>query len=287
MTSASEHSEKPRFTTADIRGAKGRTYPLVCLTAYTAPMAEALDPYCDLLLVGDSVGTVLYGFENTLGVDLEMMIRHGQAVMRRAKKACVVVDMPFGTYEESPEQAYRNATRVMRETSCDAVKLEGGVDLAETIKYLTARKIPVMGHIGLMPQSVLKDGGYKVKGKTRESEMQLLEDAEAVQEAGAFALVLEGTVDDVSALITSSIDIPVIGIGASVACDGQILVSEDMLGMHGGHIPKFVKQYAKVNDIIKDAVQGYRTDVRARAFPSDEFLYHRPQAVDNNKKKHA
>ncbi|MEM7679526.1 MAG: 3-methyl-2-oxobutanoate hydroxymethyltransferase, partial [Pseudomonadota bacterium] len=246
MTTPSKHSQKARFTTADIQAAKGRSEPLVCLTAYTAPMADHLDEYCDLMLVGDSVGMVLYGMDNTLQVDLDMMIRHGQAVMRRAKNACVVVDMPFGSYEESPEQAYRNAAKVMRETNCDAIKLEGGVDMAETIKYLTSRKIPVMGHIGLMPQSVVKDGGYKVKGKTKASEAQLLEDARAIEDAGVFAFVLEGTVDDVSAKVTQASGVPVIGIGASVACDGQILVTEDMLGMTDGHIPKFVKQYAKL-----------------------------------------
>lgn len=272
-------------TVADIRGAKGAAKPLVCLTAYTAPMAARLDPYCDLLLVGDSIGMALYGMDNTLQVDLEMMVRHGQAVMRRAETACVVVDMPFGTYEESPEQAYRNAARIIRETGADAVKLEGGVDMADTIKYLTSRKIPVMGHIGLMPQSVIKEGGYKVKGKTAESEAALLDDARAIEAAGAFALVLEGTVEDASDNITKAVGIPVIGIGASAACDGQVLVTEDMLGLLDGHVPKFAKQYAQLGTEIENAAAQYQKEVQERSFPSAEYLYHRPKVVSSDKKK--
>lgn len=279
MTRASK-----RMTVGDIQAQKGQDTPLVCLTAYTAPMAASLDPYCDLLLVGDSIGMALYGMDNTLQVDIEMMVRHGQAVMRRAETACVVIDMPFGTYEESPEQAYRNAAHIMRETGADAVKLEGGVDMAETIAYLVKRKIPVMGHIGLMPQSVLKEGGYRVKGKTADSETALLEDARAVEDAGVFSFVLEGTVDDVSESITKSVSVPVIGIGASAACDGQILVTEDMLGMLDGHTPKFVKQYAQIGEVIEQAVKTYRDEVQARSFPSDEYLYHRPRVVSQNKK---
>ncbi len=277
-----------RTNIVDIRESKGRAAPLVCLTAYSAPMAASLDPHCDLLLVGDSVGMAFYGMDNTLGVDLEMMVRHGQAVMRCAETACVIVDMPFGTYEESPAQAYRNAAHIMRETGCDGVKLEGGVELASTIEYLVQRKIPVMGHIGLMPQSVLKEGGYRVKGKTAQSEADLLADAHAVEKAGAFSFVLEGTVEDVSDSITKSVSIPVIGIGASAACDGQILVTEDMLGMLSsmaeGHTPKFVKHYAQVGDVIEAAAKAYATEVQARAFPSDEYLYHRPQLVSVKKK---
>lgn len=270
------------ITIKDIQARKGGT-PIVCLTAYTASMASWLDPHCDLLLVGDSVGTVLYGFDNTLSVDLEMMIRHGQAVMRRAKQACVVVDLPYGTYEDSAEQAYESAKRVMVETGCDAVKLEGGVNLADTIAYLVGRDIPVMGHIGLMPQSVEKEGGYKIKGKSEEGAQQLLADAKAVAAAGAFSIVLEGTVVDVSEDITKAVDVPIIGIGASPACDGQVLVIDDMLGLHQDHIPKFVKQYASLGQEIEKAAKSYAEEVRARVFPAQEHVYKRAgQATERN-----
>lgn len=268
-----------RTTIADIRARKSQAEPLVCLTAYTAPMAARLDPWCDLLLVGDSIGMALYGMDNTLQVDLEMMVRHGQAVMRRAETACVVIDMPFGTYEESPEQAYRNAAHIMRETNCDGVKLEGGQDMAPTIEYLVSRKIPVMGHIGLMPQSVLKEGGYRVKGKTAESEAEVMADARAIEEAGAFAFVLEATIEDVARRVTNSVNIPVIGIGASNACDGQILVTEDMLGLLDGHTPRFVKQYAQLGEKIEEAARAYRQDVQARQFPDAQHTYSRPRLV--------
>ncbi len=266
-----------RKTTTDISTHKNRPEPLVCLTAYTTPMASILDSHADLLLVGDSIGMVMYGMENTLGVDLEMMIRHGQAVMRGAAKSCVIVDMPYGTYENSPAQALESAARIMKETGCGGVKLEGGTDMATTIAHLVQNGIPVMGHIGLQPQSVIKDGGYKVKGRTAEQEEQLLNDAHAVEAAGAFSLVLEGTVEDVSTRITRNISIPVIGIGASAECDGQILVSEDMLGLSVGHIAKFVKQYSTLNKDVESAVQAYAADVRARKFPSSDHTYNRLQ----------
>ncbi len=275
--------ENKRITIPEIAAHKGRAEPLVCLTAYTTPMARILDPHVDLLLVGDSLGMVLYGMENTLGVDLEMMINHGKAVMRGVEKSCVIVDMPFGSYEESPEHAYRNAMRVMKETGCDGIKLEGGTDMAETIKYLTARNIPVMGHIGLQPQSVLKDGGYKVKGRTNHEISSLLDDARAVEESGAFAVVIEGTVEDVAAEITRSTNIPTIGIGASPDCDGQILVTEDMIGLLEGPSAKFVKEYTNVKDDIAAAVSGYAGEVRSRKFPSTEQTYTRPKAVDVKK----
>ena len=273
-----------RITPPDIQAAKGRNAPLVCLTAYTAPMAQALDPHVDLLLVGDSLGMALYGMDNTLGVDLEMMIRHGQAVMRGVSKACVIVDMPFGSYEESTAQAYRNAARLMKETGCDGVKLEGGVDMEETIKHLTAHNIPVMAHIGLQPQSVVKEGGYKIKGRTAESEAQLMEDARAIARAGAFSVVVEGTVEDVAARLSKAIAVPTIGIGASAACDGQILVTEDMIGAHDGHIPKFVKQYAQVFDTVSAAAEDYAAEVKSRAFPAAAHLYTRPHLVKGQKK---
>ncbi|GJL85962.1 MAG: 3-methyl-2-oxobutanoate hydroxymethyltransferase [Micavibrio sp.] len=275
--------ENKRITIPEIAGHKGRTEPLVCLTAYTTPMAKILDPYVDLLLVGDSLGMVLYGMENTLGVDLEMMIRHGQAVMRGVEKSCVIVDMPFGSYEESPESAYRNAMRVMKETGCDGIKLEGGTDMADTIKYLTARNIPVMAHIGLQPQSVLKDGGYKVKGRQAVEAQKILEDARAIESAGAFAVVIEGTVEDVAAEITQSINIPTIGIGASPACDGQILVTEDMIGLLEGPSPKFVKEYTNIRKDIAAAAAAYAGEVRNRKFPATEQTYTRPKAVPAKK----
>ncbi len=275
-----------RLNIPEIRARKGSTQPLVCLTAYTTPMTRILDRHADLLLVGDSLGNVLYGLDNTLAVDLETMIRHGQAVMRGVKNACVVIDMPFGTYEESPELAYRNVTRVMKETGCDAVKLEGGETMAATIHYLTARNIPVMAHIGLLPQSVLKDGGYKIKGKTVADEARLLADAKAIEKAGAFAVVIEGTVEEVSTKITKSISIPTIGIGASAACDGQVLVIDDMVGMLE-HTPKFVKKYANLADEIDKAAAAYAADVRTRAFPAAEHTYSRPCVVGTDKDKAA
>ena len=264
----------PRISIPDIKARKHGT-PLVCLTAYTTPMARILDPHADLLLVGDSIGNVLYGMENTLAVDLEMMIRHGQAVMRANPRACVIIDMPFGTYEESPEQAYRNAMRVMKETGADGIKLEGGQAMEATIAYLSARNIPVMAHIGLQPQSVIKDGGYKVKGKTLDDEERLLQDAKAIERAGAFSVVIEGTVEPVAQKMTKAISIPTIGIGASAACDGQILVTEDMLGMTP-RAPKFVKQYADIAGMISTATAQYAAEVKTRSFPSAEYTYKRP-----------
>lgn len=269
--------EKSRITVPEIRAMKGGA-PIVCLTAYTAPIAKILDAHVDLLLVGDSIGNVLYGMENTLAVDLETMIRHGQAVVRASANACIVIDMPFGSYEESPEQAYRNAMRIMKETGCDAVKLEGGQDMAATISYLVARNIPVMAHIGLQPQSVLKDGGYKIKGRTSEEETRLLNDAKAVEKSGAFAVVIEGTIEDVAVKITKSLSIPTIGIGASSQCDGQVLVIDDMLGL-SARVPKFVRKYANLADTIESAAASYAQDVRARKFPSEEHVYTRPRPV--------
>lgn len=281
---ATHSQETDRIKIPEIKAHKNREAALVCLTAYTHPMAQILDKHAQLLLVGDSIGMVLYGMENTLGVDLDMMIRHGQAVMRGVTKACVIVDMPFGSYEESPEQAWRNASRIMRETGCDGVKLEGGQDMAATIAYLTSRNIPVMAHIGLQPQSVLKDGGYKIKGRQSEEAERIIHDAKAVEKAGAFAVVVEGTIDDLATEITKTIGIPTIGIGASAACDGQILVSEDLLGMLLGHTPKFVKKYAHIADDIDKAVASYAAEVKARQFPGCEHLYSRPKAVKDQKK---
>ena len=247
--------------------------PLVCLTAYTAPMAKSLAPYVDLLLVGDSVGTVLYGMENTTGVTLDMMIAHGRAVMRSAPNAPVIIDMPYGTYEESAAVALTNARHIIEEIGADGVKLEGGHDMRMQISAITGAGIPVMGHIGLQPQSVEKEGGYKIKGKTEEQIQNLIHDAKAIEEAGVFAFVLEGTIASAAHEISTATNVPCIGIGASEQCDGQILVSEDMLGLHHGHRPKFVHEYSVLRDNIATAARSYAQDVRSRAFPRDENLY--------------
>jgi 3-methyl-2-oxobutanoate hydroxymethyltransferase len=260
-----------RVTVPDIRGHKGRS-PIVCLTCYHAHTARLLDEHVDLMLVGDSVGMVMHGMETTLGVTLEMMILHGKAVMRGSRHALVVVDMPFGSYEESPSIAFRNASRVIQETGCSGVKLEGGARMAETIGYLTQRGIPVMSHIGLMPQMIQIFGGFKTQGRTEAEWPAIVADAEAVASAGAFAVVLEGMAEPLAAKITREIAIPTIGIGASAQCDGQILVMEDMLGLNP-RPPKFVREYAHLGTDIECAVKAYAEDVRARRFPGVENVY--------------
>ncbi len=267
---------KKRLTIRDIRSRKGTSAPLVCLTAYTKPMATILDPHCDILLVGDSVGMALYGMDNTLGVTLDMMIAHGKAVMRGVKKSCVLIDMPYGTYESSPSQAYDTARRILDETSCDGVKLEGGKDIQDTIARLSKAGIGVMAHIGLKPQSVLKDGGYRVRGKTPEEAANLMDDAMAVQQAGAFGILIEATIEPIARMITQALEIPTIGIGASPACDGQILVTEDLLGIIGDHKPKFVKQYLNLADQIGRVAAVYAEDVRRRTFPDENYTYGMP-----------
>lgn len=259
-------------TVSSIKSRKGTT-PLVCLTSYSAPMTQILDQHCDILLVGDSIGMALYGMENTLGVTLDIMINHGKAVSNYAQNALVAVDMPYGTYEASPEQALGNAQRLMQETGCDAVKLEGGQETAPIIACLAEHNIPVIAHIGLQPQSVEKEGGYRVKGKTEEDTQRLINDAKAIEKAGAFAVVIEGTIETVAREITQSISIPTIGIGASSACDGQILVSEDMLGITQGHTAKFVKHYANIAQDIDAAAKQYANEVRARTFPEEAHIY--------------
>lgn len=255
----------------DIRARKG-SQPLVVLTAYTTPMARLVDPHCDIALVGDSLGMVLHGMPSTLGVTMEMMILHGRAVVRGCQKAMVVIDMPFGSYEESPAQAYRNAARLMAETGAPAVKLEGGAHMAETIAFLTKRGVPVMAHIGLTPQAVNTLGGYKVVGREDEAD-RVLQDALAVQAAGAFAVVLEKVPMGLSARITGALEIPTIGIGAGVACDGQVLVIDDMLGLFTEFRPKFVKRYAELGKSADEAIATYAAEVRARAFPADEHSF--------------
>ncbi|KQW71841.1 3-methyl-2-oxobutanoate hydroxymethyltransferase [Phenylobacterium sp. Root77] len=260
-----------RFAAPDIAARKGGV-PVVCLTAYTAPMAELLDEHCDLLLVGDSVGMVVHGLPNTVGVTLEMMILHGQAVMRTAKRAMVVVDMPFGSYEGAPEVAYANAARVMKETGAQAIKVESGPTVVETIDYLVKRGIPVMGHVGLRPQAVHVDGGFKAKGKGGDERARILAEAKATAEAGAFAVVVEGVAEGLAREITEAITVPTIGIGASAGCDGQILVTDDMLGLFDW-TPKFVRRYGDLRGEISKAVAGYADDVRARRFPGPAEIY--------------
>lgn len=263
--------EVRRRTVRDIRNAKGKT-PVVCLTAYTAPIAKLLDPHVDLMLVGDSLGMVVYGFTSTLPVTLDMMIAHAGAVVRGSSRALVVVDLPFATYQESPAQAYRNSARVMAESGAQAVKIEGGVEMAETIAFLTSRGVPVMAHIGLMPQSVNTLGGYRTQGRDDAAAVRLLADARAVEEAGAFSVVIEGTVAKVAAEISAAISIPTIGIGASAECDGQVLVVDDMLGLFTDFTPKFVKKYADLAGVVGEAAAAYADEVRARTFPGPEHV---------------
>jgi 3-methyl-2-oxobutanoate hydroxymethyltransferase len=248
--------------------------PIVSPPAYTAPMAKILDPHCDFLLVGDSLGMVLYGMDSTLGVSLDMMINHGLAVVRGSKKACVIVDMPFGTYQESPEKAYRNCVRVMAETGCGAVKIEGGREMAKTVNFLVERGIPVMGHVGLKPQSFNVAGGYRAHGRDQVEADRIKEDALAISNAGAFSIVIEGVIKDLAAEITRKIKAVTIGIGASAQCDGQILVTEDAIGMFLEFTPKFVKRFSETGDEIGRAAAEYAKEVKARTFPANEHCYH-------------
>jgi 3-methyl-2-oxobutanoate hydroxymethyltransferase len=260
-----------RLTAPDILRRK-RSEPLVILTAYTARMAEILDPHCDLLLVGDSLAQVIYGLPTTLPVSLEMMATHGAAVVRGSKRALVVIDMPFRTYEEGPEQAFRNASWLLQETGAGAVKLEGGVALAETVAFLKARGIPVMGHVGLTPQSVHTLGGYRVQGRSNEDFSQIMQDAQALDKAGSFAIVVEAVVEALARSVTQTVECPTIGIGASPTCDGQVLVVDDMLGMTE-RVARFVKRYENLSGRIDAAVAEYSASVRSRAFPEPANLY--------------
>jgi len=267
--SATAHKTAP--LPDDIRAMKGHT-PIVSLTAYTTPMAQMMDAECDFVLVGDSVGMVLHGLPSTLGVTMDMMVMHGRAVARGLKSAMMVVDMPFGSYEESPQQAFRNAARIMAETGAGAVKLEGGQHMAETIAFLVARGIPVMAHVGLTPQSINTIGGYKVQGRG-DAAAALMADARAVSEAGAFAVVLEKVPADLADQITADLPIPTIGIGAGAGCDGQILVVDDMLGLFTAFKPKFVKRYAALGADGTAAIADYAAEVRARTFPAPEHTF--------------
>lgn len=267
----SAHVKTKRMTAPKIRALKGDR-PVVCLTAYTTPIAETLDPHVDLLLVGDSVGMVLHGLKNTLAVTMDMMVMHGAAVVRGSRHACVIIDMPFASYQESPAQAYRNAARLLQETGCAGVKLEGGVDMAETIRFLVRRGIPVMGHIGLTPQSFNEFGGYSARGRRRDQWAPIIEDAIAVDQAGAFSMVIEGVPEPLAQEITGKVGTVTVGIGASAVCDGQILVTEDLLGLFE-RAPPFVKRYANLRADIEGAVKTYAQEVQARTFPAEEHCY--------------
>jgi len=261
-----------KHTPADLRARKGGV-PIVCLTAYSAVQARLLDPHTDLLLVGDSLGMVVYGFDSTVPVTLEMMINHGRAVMRGASRACVIVDMPFASYQESPVQAFHNAARIMSETRCAGIKLEGGQIMAETIRFLVERGIPVLAHIGLQPQSVNALGGFHAQGRTEPEASRVIADGQAVAAAGAFAMVVEGTAEPVARRLTEAVPVPTIGIGASPACDGQILVTEDILGVFDMFQPRFVKRYAELGKQMSQAAAAYAEEVRQRRFPGPEHCY--------------
>ncbi len=246
--------------------------PIVMLTAYTARQAQLLDAHCDLLLVGDSLGQVIYGLPSSVPVTLDMMAAHGAAVVRGSYHAAVVVDMPFGAYEASPEQAFASASRLLKETGCAAIKLEGGAAMAETVAFLTQRGIPVMGHVGLTPQAVNVLGGYNARGRSDAEAQKIVSDAKALDDAGAFAVVVEGVVEPIAIAVTEAIKCPTIGIGASARCDGQVLVTEDMLGMFE-RVPRFVKRYENIADTISAAAARYAEEVRERSFPGIDQTY--------------
>ena len=276
-TSRSHPTPQPmrRLTVPAIRKRKENgvtAEPIVMLTAYTARQAQLLDAHCDLLLVGDSLGQVIYGLESSVPVTLEMMIAHGAAVVRGSYHAVVVVDMPFGTYEASPQAAFASAARVLKETGCAAVKLEGGEAMADTVAFLVHRGIPVIGHVGLTPQAVNVLGGYNARGRSDAEADKIVADAKALADAGAFAIVIEGVVEPIAIAVTQAVACPTIGIGASAQCDGQVLVTEDMLGMFD-RVPRFVKRYEEIAQVIARAAEQYAKDVRARTFPGIEQTY--------------
>ena len=260
-----------RLTVPKLKAMKGGE-PIVMLTAYTARMAQLLDPHCDILLVGDSLGQVIYGLPSTVPVTLEMMCAHGAAVVRGSWHSVVAVDMPFGSYEANPAAAFESAARILKETGAAAVKLEGGKAMAETIAFLTARGIPVIGHVGLTPQAVNALGGYGARGRSDAERAKILADAQAVSDAGAFLLVVEGVMEEIGTEVTARVSCPTIGIGASASCDGQVLVTEDMLGLFE-LTPRFVKRYDDWAGRVETAAAAYAADVRARRFPTEEQIY--------------
>ncbi len=260
-----------RLTAPDIRARKGGE-PIVCLTSYHAHTARIVDAHCDVILVGDSLGMVMHGLETTVPVTLEMMILQGHAVMRGSKRALVIVDMPFGSYETSKEQAFTNAARVMKETGCGAIKVEGGKRMAETIAFLVERGVPVMGDVGLTPQAIETIGSFRAQGRDETDWARIEEDALSVSQSGAFSVVIEAVAEPLARKLTLAVSIPTIGIGASPACDGQILVLEDMIGL-SPRVPKFVKRYGTLGPGIEKAVADYAAEVRSRAFPGPEHVY--------------
>jgi 3-methyl-2-oxobutanoate hydroxymethyltransferase len=246
--------------------------PVVMLTAYTARQAQLLDPHCDLLLVGDSLGQVIYGLPSSIPVSLEMMVAHGAAVVRGSYRSVVIVDMPFGTYEQSPAQAFASASRLLKETGCAGVKLEGGAAMAPTVEFLVQRGIPVIGHVGLTPQAVNVLGGYNARGRSEAEAKKIVSDAKALDDAGAFAVVVEGVVEPIAVEVTAAVSCLAIGIGGSAKCDGQVLVTEDMVGMFE-RVPRFVKRYAEIAETIGQAASTYAAEVRARTFPGPDQTY--------------
>ncbi|MCB9946650.1 MAG: 3-methyl-2-oxobutanoate hydroxymethyltransferase [Rhodospirillaceae bacterium] len=264
---------RTKRTTAPQIGARKGGEPIVCLTAYTTQVAKLIDAHVDLILVGDSLAMVLYGLDSTLGVTLDMMIAHGNAVMRGSSTACVIVDLPFGTYQESKEVAFRAAARVMCETRCQGVKLEGGTEMAETVAFLAERGIPVLGHVGLTPQSVNQMGGFRAQGRSEEAARKIAEDARAIAAAGAFAIVIEGTMEPLAREITGMVPVPTIGIGASPQCDGQILVTEDVIGLFTDFTPKFVKRYGEMGNLVAEVAKTYAEEVKTRQFPGPEHCF--------------
>jgi 3-methyl-2-oxobutanoate hydroxymethyltransferase len=268
---------RPKRPSATQLRRRKRGDKLVCLTAYTASVARLLDESCDILLVGDSLAMVVYGFDSTLPVTLDMMIAHGAAVVRATHRAAIVVDLPFGSYQAAPEQAFHAAARVMAETGCMAVKLEGGEEMAETVAFLTRRGIPVMGHVGLTPQAVNTLGGYRSRGHDERERAKIAADGVAIAEAGAFSLVVEGVNEALARELTEIVPVPTIGIGASAACDGQILVTDDMLGLFAEFTTKFVKRYRMLGDEIRAAAREYAEEVRHGRFPAEEHTYKPPR----------
>ena len=268
----SSQTRPRRLSVTQIQSRKGGE-KIVCLTAYTASVARHLDPEVDLLLVGDSLGMTVYGFDSTLPVTLDMMVAHGAAVVRATQHALITVDLPFGSYQESPEQAFRAAARVLAETGCAAVKLEGGEEMAETVAFLTRRGVPVMGHVGLTPQAVNALGGYRSRGHAAAERDKIMRDGAAIAEAGAFSIVIEGTAESVARELTEAVAVPTIGIGGSPACDGQILVIDDVLGLFTGFTPRFAKRYRELGAEIRAIAREYADDVRAGRFPGPEHTY--------------
>src|SRR5258706_2037133 len=268
----SVHKAAKRISIPDLRAMKGPG-KIVMLTAYTKPMAQLLDAHCDVLLVGDSLGMVVYGLDSTLGVSLDTMIAHTQAVMRGSSHACVLIDMPFGSYQESKEQAYRNCARAMAESGAQGLKLEGGAELVETVEFLVARGIPVMPHIGLMPQRVNEMGGFKAQGREDDAAKKWTTIAKQFEAAGAFGLLIEGTVEPVARAVAEALKVPLIGIGASPACDGQVLVTEDILGLFPDFTPKFARRYVEMGTAVSEAAAAYASDVRTGKFPALEHCF--------------